>query len=230
MNIKNDCALQGENLQNANGGPHLHQPSREEFDRVAAMCGDPGAPDHANILILNWGLRRLTDTGDTLDVVASLHAGLTKTAIALEAINPFDAELCDLAGQINDVATEMYDAVREANALAEAEVKALWNGASVSDVDAALLAKRVKVLPAWFPAGVFGSDGGFTCTSQAGEVIEVSPGDAWVISVNERANNRYGHGLSELWSLVNDERHSVTVARLARSLGIKPRSTGGATS
>ncbi|WP_376988128.1 hypothetical protein [Bosea sp. R86505] len=186
-------------------------------------------PDYANILIMNWGLRRINDDGDTLDVVACLHADLNKIGRSIEFLNPLDADLCSLAGQVNDVASEMYGALQDATALAEAEAKALWHGASVSEVDAALLSMREKVLRAWFPAGVFGSNGGFTCT-QAGEVIEVSPGDAWTVSVNENQNNRYGHGLSELWSLVKDERHSVTVARLAQSLGIKPRRPAGATS
>jgi hypothetical protein len=220
MTTKIDCDRQDQNLQNANTGPCFCRPDADERAKAAADHGDPGVPNENHMQMRVWGLRRIEDGFDTIDEAVLVHEELTSAANELHTLHGLDEATCQVIDKINEAATSLSVALDSAVAAAKTEVYALWHGPAVSEVDAALLADRQRVLPFWFPKGAFDDTGRFTCV-QGDETIQVSPSGMWIVSYDKKVN-RYGSGLSLLRAITRDEAHSVAVARLAQSLGIMP--------
>lgn len=228
MTTNIDCAPQGKHLQNANTGPCFCQPAAAVLDRVAISHGDPGVPNENHMQVRLWGLRRITEDCDAIDEAALVHGELTAAASDLYALHAFDEETCQVADKINTAAKSLSDALDAAVAAAKAEVQALWRGPAVCRVDSALLAHLADVLPKWFPAGAFDASGAFAC-AQDDMTIQISPSGVWIVSY-QKTVNRCGTGLSLLWSIVCDEPHSVTVARLAQGPLVAKHMASGAAS
>ena len=161
---------------------------------------------------------------DLIDAALVAHEALTENAEVLEEILFAERDACRALDDICNVASELHGAAIAAIEAGAAESRALWNGPPVALVDGELHRRRLKLLPAWMPAGRFDEVGDFIAV--IGDFrVTVSPADRWRAEAGGTA--RLGSGLSRLRALLLSEPYPDFLARAAGKLGIpaaEPRS------